>query len=197
MNKIRFGQIRAARRVLDLKGRVVAGILQMPHFELRKGERFDSVIPSAHTKLAREFIELAERVRKSPGPRVNRKSRLRAVLPFERPECLGCAHPLHVTVTAYSGSRGEYWYLKCPKCGRRYWSKDGRAHPVSPKGGNWRPLKGRLRCRYCGVQCSIKNGRYWECPKCRKRFRKENPDEIHPDAVRRAHSPFANRPRPA
>ena len=176
MGAIRFGQIHAARRVLDVKGRVAAGILQIPHAELLKGERLDSVVPPTHAKSARQFIEWAARVRKSPGPRVNRKSRRGARLPFDRPRCLGCAYPLNITVTAYSGSRGEYWYLKCPKCGRRYWSNDGQAHPVSPKGGNWRPLKGRPHCRDCGVQCSIKNGRYWECPRCRKRFRKVDGD---------------------
>lgn len=171
MDKIRFGQIRAARRVLDLKGRVVAAILQIPHDELRKGERFDLVIPPAYAKLARQVIRLAEGVRRSPGPRVNRKSRLEARLPFERPRCLACEHPLNITVTAYSGSRGEYWYLKCPKCGRRYWTKDGRAHPVNRKGGNWRAVRGRLCCDVCGVECSIKSGHYWQCPRCRKRFR--------------------------
>src|ERR1700687_1894321 len=139
MRAIRFSQIHAARRVLDLKVRVAAGILQMPHAELIKGERLDSVVPPTRAKSARQFIEWAERVSKSPGPRVNRKSGRGARLPFDRPRCLGCAHPLNITVTAYSGSRGEYWYLKCPKCGRRYWSNDGQAHPVSPKGGNWRP----------------------------------------------------------
>ena len=170
MDKIRFGQIRAARRVLDLKERVVAGILQMPHDELRKGERLDSVIPSAHAELARQLIRLAERVRKSPGPRVIGQTRRGVLLPFERPQCLACRYPLNVTVTAYSGRRGDYWYFKCPKCGRRYWSKDGRANAVNPK-GNWHTVRGRPRCDACGVECRIRSGHYWGCPKCRKRFR--------------------------
>ena len=103
MDKIRFGQIRAARRVLDLKERVVAGILQMPHDELREGERLDSVIPSAHAELARQLIRLAERVRKSPGPRVIGQTRRGVLLPFERPHCLDCRYPLNVTVTAIFG----------------------------------------------------------------------------------------------
>ena len=97
MDKIRFGQIRTARRVLDLKERVVAGILQIPHEELRKGERLDSVIPAAHAELARQLILLAERVRKSPGPRVIGQTRRGALLPFERPSCLACRYPLNVT----------------------------------------------------------------------------------------------------
>jgi hypothetical protein len=171
MRAIRFGQMRAARRVLDLKERVVAGILQMPHAELRKGERLDSVIPSPHAELARQLIRLAERVTKSPGPRIVGQTPRGVSLPFERPRCFACRYPLNVTVTAYSSRRGDYWYFKCPKCGQRYWSKDGRAHPVSPKGGNWSASKTRPRCDVCRVECSIKSGRYWECPKCRKRFR--------------------------
>ena len=92
------------------------------------------------------------------------------LLPFERPRCLDCRYPLNVTVTAYSSRRGDYWYFKCPKCGQRYWSKDGRAHAVNPK-GNWHAVKGRLRCDACGMECRIRSGHYWECPKCRKRFR--------------------------
>jgi hypothetical protein len=116
----------------------------MPHDELRKGERLDSVIPSAHANLARQLIRLAERVRKSPGPRVIGQTCRGALLPFERPRCLAGRYPLNVTVTAYSSRRGDYWYFKCPKCGRRYWSGDGRARPVSPKGGNWNASKGTL-----------------------------------------------------
>ncbi len=142
----------------------------MPHDELRKGERLDSVIPSAHAELARQLIRLAERVRKSPGPRVIGQTRRGALLPFERPRCLACRHPLNVTVTAYSSRRGDYWYFKCPKCGQRYWSKDGRANIVNPK-GNRHTVRGRLRCDACGMECRIRSGHYWECPKCRKRFR--------------------------
>ena len=86
MDEIRFGQIRAARRALDLKERVVAGILKMTPEDLREEERVDSVIPSAHAELARQLIQLAERVRKSPGPRVKGQTRRGVLLPFERPQ---------------------------------------------------------------------------------------------------------------
>jgi hypothetical protein len=142
----------------------------MPHDQFRKGERLDSVIPSAHAELARQIIGLAERVRESPGPRVVGQTRRGVLLPFERPRCLACRYPLNVTVTGYSGLRGDYWYFKCPKCGQRYWSKDGRANAVNPK-GNWHTVRGRPHCDTCGVECRIRSGHYWECPKCRRRFR--------------------------
>jgi transcription elongation factor Elf1 len=169
-DEIRFGQIRAARRELDLKERVVAGILNIPPEDLRKGEYLDSVIPSVHADLARQIIGFAERVQHSPGPRVKGHSRRSVLLRFERPRCLDCRHPLNVTVTGYSSCRGDYWYFKCPKCGRRYWSKDGLANAVNPK-GNWKTIRGRLRCDACGLECRIKSGHIWECPRCRKRFR--------------------------
>ena len=39
---LRFSQIRNARRVLDMKGRIAAGIIGMPYDQLRKAERADS-----------------------------------------------------------------------------------------------------------------------------------------------------------
>ena len=145
----------------------------MPPQDLRRGERLDSVIPSAHAELAGQLIGLAERVRRSSGPRVVGHTRRSVLLPFERPRCLACRYPLNVTVTAYSACRGDYWYFKCPKCGQRYWSKDGRAHAVNPK-GNWHSVRGRPRCDACGVECRIRSGHYWDCPRCRKRFRSVN-----------------------
>lgn len=169
-DEIRFSQIRAARRTLDLKERVVAGMLKIPTEDLRKGERLDAVIPSARAHLARQIIGFAEHVQKSSSPRVKRQTRRGVLLPFDRPQCLVCKHPLNVTVTGYSGRRGDYWYFRCPKCGRRYWSKDGLANPVNLK-GNWKTVRGRLRCDACGLECRIKSGHIWECPTCRKRFR--------------------------
>jgi hypothetical protein len=173
VDEIRFSDVRAARRVLDMKGRVAAGILGMSYNELRKGERADSPVPAQCAKSAEGILQLAERVRRSPGPgrREAANPRLRVLLPFKRPRCLDCRCPLWIAVTAYSVRRGEHWYFKCGKCGRRYWSNDGRANPVNSKGGNWRALKNRVRCEDCGVECSKKSGYYWECPRCRKRYR--------------------------
>jgi tRNA(Ile2) C34 agmatinyltransferase TiaS len=155
-----------------MKGRVAAGILRMPYDELRKGERLDAALAAPHVTSARRIIQLAERAGESRSVHSSfANSRLRAVLPFRRPTCPNCRHSLYVACTQYTVRRGEFWYFRCPSCGRRYWSADGRAHPVNPKGGNWRMLKGRPRCKRCRLECSRKARHYWECPKCRRRYR--------------------------
>ena len=74
-------------------------------------------------------------------------------------------------LTAYSSqSRGLLVFQVSEMRPARYWSKDGRAHTVNPK-GNSHTVRGRLRCDTCGMECRIRSGHYWECPKCRKRFR--------------------------
>ncbi len=86
---LRFDQIRMARRVLDMKCRTAAGILGIPYADLRKGERFDALVPVPYLARARQLIELARRGRKTLGnSRCSGSPDLRAVLPFDRPHCL-------------------------------------------------------------------------------------------------------------
>lgn len=133
---LRFSQIRNARRVLDMKGRIAAGIIGMPYDQLRKAERADGVVPHGYLKSAQVLIRLAERGAQGLATeRVAGKPRFAAVLPFERPRCLHCRTEIHVVGSAYTLRRGDHWYFKCPTCGRRYWSNDGRANPVKIKGG--------------------------------------------------------------
>ena len=177
MGSLRFSQLRNARRVLDMKGRIAAGIVGMPYHQLRKGERLDAVVPAQYVKSARGVIDLADLVRKSPETHGAIGHR-RLALPFRRPRCGQCRIELHSVGSKYTVRRGEHWYFLCPRCGRRYWSNDGRAHPVKPKGGNWRLLKDRIRCNDCQIECSVveprakrSRSRLWECPQCRKRYR--------------------------
>jgi hypothetical protein len=175
MEKLTFGQVRAARRVLEMKRTVAACLLGMPYRQLSKGEAVNSAVPSSNVQSARELIALAQRVRGRPaglGP-VGRPSRL----PFERPRCTHCEHKLHVVATNYSPRRGEFWYFKCPGCGRRYWSADGCAQPVKPKGGAWRNFKDRIQCPVCQVDCRAvglrsqrSHSRSWHCPQCHQRY---------------------------
>ena len=190
--RLRFDQIRMARRILDMKGRTAAGILGIPHVDFRKGERFDAVVPNQYVAQARQLIDLARRGRKTLGSsRLLGRPDLRAVLPFERPTCTTCRQPLHAVGTIYSGRRGKFWYFMCPRCGRRYWSSDGTANPVRPKGGNWQTLSGRVRCANCAVECSRKSC-YWQCPMCQRRYRMVNGRVAPAESVRRplAHLPF-------
>ncbi len=176
MSRITFAQVRAARRVLNMKRAVAASLLGMPVALLSKGEQFGASVPAAHSMPALELLKLARRVpRRLAGLPGNRQFP-RENLPFPRPRC-GCGRPLHVAGTNYSPQRGEFWYFLCPACGRRYWSSDGRARPVHPKGGAWRPLKDRIRCPSCEVECRVvaprssrSRSRTWLCPRCRTRY---------------------------
>jgi hypothetical protein len=176
MSLITFAQVRAARRVLNMKRAVAASLLGMPVALLSKGEQFGGAVPVAHVTPALELLKLARRVRRGlAGPPGNRRFP-RENLPFPRPRC-ACGRPLHVAGTNYSPRRGEFWYFLCPACGRRYWSSDGRARPVQPKGGAWRLLKDRVRCPSCEVECravaprsSRSRSRAWLCPRCRTRY---------------------------
>jgi uncharacterized protein with PIN domain len=102
-----------------------------------------------------------------------------ANLPFERPRCPDCQLPLAISSRAPHGgnARGKYWYFGCVKCRRRFWSNDGRAVPVNPR-GNWKNLGDRVRCQECDVECRASSApgkrnrsRYWQCPKCGRRYR--------------------------
>jgi uncharacterized protein with PIN domain len=102
-----------------------------------------------------------------------------ANLPFERPRCPECQQSLAIYSRASHGgsTRGKYWYFGCVKCHRRYWSNDGRAVPVNPR-GNWKNFEDRTRCPECNVECRTAAGpskrnksRYWQCPKCGRRYR--------------------------
>jgi rubredoxin len=175
MKGVTFGKVCAARRVLNMKRTVAASLLGMSYQQLSKGEAVNSAVPSSNVQSARELIALAQRVRRRPAGLVtgSRPSRL----PFERPRCTHCEHILYVVATNYSPRRGEFWYFKCPGCGRRYWSADGRSQPVKPKGGAWRNFKDRIQCPVCQVGCRAaglrsrrNNSRIWQCPQCRKRY---------------------------
>ncbi len=175
MKGVTFGQVRAARRVLNMKRTVAASLLGMSYQQLSKGEAVNSAVPSSNVQSAGELIALAQRVRRRPAGlgNVGRPSRL----PFERPRCVHCTCTLHVTATNYSPRRGEFWYFNCPGCGRRYWSSDGRPRPVQPKGGAWRDFKDRVRCPSCqvdsrasGSRSRRNDSRIWHCPQCHKRY---------------------------
>jgi hypothetical protein len=169
-----------------MKGRTAAAIIGIPYADLRKGERVDAIVPVRNTHRAHQLIALAQRGgRKLANHRLTGKPRLTAALPFPRPRCRSCRHLLYIVGSNHSKPRGQHWYFKCPVCGRRYWSNRGGAKPVRPKGGNWRQLKGRIRCATCAVECSRKS-RYWECPLCRKRYRNVNGRTVpgyHPTIV--------------
>ena len=155
-----------------MKGRTAAAIIGLPYADLRRGERVDAIVPASSTARARELLALAQRGgRKLANRRMTDKPRLPAALPFTRPRCLSpCSHLLYVVGLNYSKPRGRHWYFKCPACGRRYWSNRGGANSVRPKGGNWRQLKGRVKCERCAVECSRK-ALYWQCPLCRQMYR--------------------------
>ena len=168
---LRFSQVRDARRVLDMKGRTAAAIIGVPYADLRTGERVDAIVPAASIGRAHELVALAQRGgRKLANSRLPDKPRLLAALPFARPRCVSCRHLLYVVGSNHSKPRGRHWYFKCPICGRRYWSNRGGANPVRLKGGNWRQLRGRVRCPSCAVECSRK-AHYWKCPVCAQTYR--------------------------
>ena len=177
--ELRFSKIRMARRVLDMKGRVAAGIMGMSPRELSRGERIDAVVPRQYEKGARMLLSFSERIRGNAESGSAGQSRgLRAMLPFRRFRCLRCKGRVHVVGSKYSARRGEHWYFKCPRCGNRFWSNNGKPHAVRPKGGNWGSLSNRVQCPDCRVDCSAAPPasksiatRRWECPKCRRRYR--------------------------
>jgi len=60
VEELRFSKIRMARRVLDMKGRVAAGIMGMSPRELSRGERIDAVVPRQYEKGARMLLNFSE-----------------------------------------------------------------------------------------------------------------------------------------
>jgi rubredoxin len=179
LSEFRFRDVRSARQVLEMRGRVAAGILNIPHSVLRRGERNDGPLPAGCELPARSLLDLAALAKKSLETKRGLGSHsLRASLPFQRPRCRKCRCSLYVVGSKETIQRGRHWYFVCPKCGQRYWSKDGRANRVNPKGGNWRDLKDRIRCPNCKVECRVaaspskrSKSRFWQCPKCGARYR--------------------------
>lgn len=179
MAEIRFSHIRSALRTLDMKHHIAARAIGIPYAEFRRAERADTIIPAKYLESAERLIDLAGRVSSAKAVRSGVFHRpFTATFSFSRPRCHGCRCALHSVGTKRTVQRGEFWYFRCPKCGQRFWSKDGRANPVNPKGGNWRDLKDRIRCPDCKVECRVaaspskrSKSRFWECPKCGKRYR--------------------------
>jgi uncharacterized protein with PIN domain len=176
MPQLTFGHVRAARRVLEMKSTVAACLLGMPYRQLSKGESVDSAVPISYVQSARELIALAQRARRMLAGHLRTGGRP-SRLPFERPRCTHCEHKLHVVATNYSPQRGEFWYFKCPGCGHRYWSADGRPQSVKPKGGAWQAFKDRIRCPKCKIDCRAvglrsqrSHSRSWHCPQCHQRY---------------------------
>jgi rubredoxin len=177
--ELRFHDVRSARQALEIRGRVAAGILNIPHSVLRRGERNDAPLPAECDQPARGLLNLAALAMRSLETKRGLGSHsLRASLPFQRPHCKKCRCSLYVVGSKETMQRGRHWYFVCPKCGQRYWSKDGRANIVNPRGGNWRNLKDRIQCPTCKVDCRVaaspskrSKSRFWQCTKCGTRYR--------------------------
>ncbi len=91
-----------------------------------------------------------------------------------------------------SRTRGPYWYFDCSQCGRRYWSSDGKPHPVNPDGNNLRDLPGRPTCPRCKEPCRAaaspgkkQKYRYWSCLKCGERYQKTRKGVVQVDPKNR------------
>jgi hypothetical protein len=174
--EMRFGQIRAALAILGMKQRVAAELIGIPALELGRAERLNAPVPQAFVETVGQLLSLAQRARVAPSK--DPDLQYRAKLPFRRPTCRDCRCALYSVGTKQTNERGDFWYFRCPKCGRRYWSNDGRANPVNPRGGNWRLFKDRVRCPECQAECRVaaspskrNKSRFWQCPKCGTRYR--------------------------